>query len=183
MRRGLVLILLVLALLSASCGINTVSSTESETTKKLTNSPVENPKLVLGDTATTTEDGNTLTVLSYESSLSVESAKPEPGFEFSAIEVEGCAGSSSGEDLMHIGPAAFTLRLSDGGPDVKPEIFDDEDATVRKPALHTTDPPPGSCNRGFVTFQTPRGARPDLVSFEEQFATGEMVVAWKVPSK
>lgn len=180
MRRGLVLILLMLASLSAACGINPVSSTESETIK-LTNSPVENPKLALGDTATTTEDGNTLTVLSYESSLSVEGAKPEPGSEFSAIEVEGCAASSSGEDLMHIGPAAFTLRLSDGGPDVKPEIFGDKETIVKEPALHTTDPPPGSCNRGFVTFQTPRGTRPDLVSFEEQFVMEEPV-AWKVPS-
>ncbi|CAN5715931.1 hypothetical protein BH24ACT22_BH24ACT22_20690 [soil metagenome] len=180
MRRGLVLILLVLASLSTACSANPVSSIEAETTK-LTNSPVKNPKLVLGDTATTTEDGNTLTVLSYESSLSVEDAKPEPGYEFSVIEVEGCAGSSSGEDLMHIGPVAFTLRLSEDGSRVHPVVFDDEDATVKEPALHTTDPPPGSCNRGFVTFQVPQGAKPNLVVFEEEFVLDEPV-AWKVPS-
>lgn len=174
-----------MASLSVACGINTVSSTEPETeaakkpTTSPTISPAENPKLVVGDTATTTEDGNTLTVRSYESSLTVEGAKPEPGSEFSAIDVEGCAMTSSGRDLMAIGPDAFTLRLQDGTR-VKPDVFSDGDAPVKKPALQTMRTGGGSCPHGFVTFQIPRGERLNLVVFEEQFVSGMTTIAWKV---
>ena len=181
MRQGLALILVLLASLSAACGIDTVSSTESETeeAKKPTVSPVENPKLVVGDPATTTEDGNTLTVRSYEPSLSVEGAKPRPGFEFSAIDVEGCAVTSSGRDLMAIGPNAFTLRLPDGTR-LKPEGFSDQDAPVKEPALQTMHTGGGTCPQGFVTFQVPRGEKPDLVVFEEPFVPEMPLIAWKV---
>ncbi len=58
-----------------------------ESTNKST---TESADLVVGDTATTTEDGNTLTVFSYESPLpSTNSPEPDPDSEFSAIEVEG----------------------------------------------------------------------------------------------
>ena len=182
--RGLVLILLSLASLSVACGINTVSSTESETeeAKKPTVSPVENPRLVVGDTAIATDDGNTLVVRSYESSLSVKGAKPEPGSEFSAIDVEGCAVTSSGRDLMAIGPDAFTLRLQDGTR-VKPEVFSDQDAPVKEPALQTMHTGGATCPQGFVTFQVPRGEKPDLIVFEEPFVSEMSVIAWKVPNE
>lgn len=185
MRRVLVLILLFVASLSVACGVNNVSSSKPKTgaTKETTASSVENPKRVLGDTATTTEDGNTLTVLSYESPLTVKGANPKTGFEFSAIEVEGCASASSGRDLMHIGSTAFTLRLSDEIPSVHPVVFDDVDATVKEPALRTMDPPPGRCNRSFVTFQTPQGERPKFVVFEEEFVSEMPVIAWSVPKE
>ena len=83
---------------------------------------------------------------------------------------------------MHIGPTAFTLQLSNDGTRVEPEVFDDGNATVKEPALQTTDPSPGSCTRGFVTFQTPRGSGPDLITFEEQFVLEEPI-AWKVPGQ
>ena len=148
--------------------------------KKVTRSPAKDPRLVVGDKAVTTEDGNELAVLSYESPVSVEGAKPEAGFEYSAIEVEGCASRSSGRDAMHIGSNGFTLRLPESG-DTHAEGFD-EDAKVKKPALETMDPAPGSCDRGFVTFQTPRGERADLVLFEEQFVL-ESIIAWRIPDE
>lgn len=173
------MVVLALVAISAACSPGTVGTAVSEAEKKyrLTVSPVEDPRLVLGETATTSEHGNTLTVFSYESPLSVEGAKAEPGFEFSTVEVEGCAGSSSGKDLMYVGSNAFSLRSADGTR-VQPEGFG-RDAKVREPALRTMDPVPGACERGFITFQTPRGERPHLVVFEEQFVL-ESAIAWKV---
>ena len=179
MKRRLVVVALSLAAISAACSPGTVGTAVSEAEKKhrISVSPVEDPRLVLGETATTSKDGNTLTVFCYESPLSVEGAKPDPGFEFSTIEVEGCAGSSSGEDLMYVGSNAFSLRSPDGTR-VQPEGFG-KDEKVREPALRTMDPVPGACERGFVTFQTPRGERPHLVVFEEQFVL-DSAIAWKV---
>jgi hypothetical protein len=179
MERGLVLIALALISLSA-CAPGTASPTGSgaEATRMLTASPPKDPGLVVGDEVTTTEDGNTLTVLSYESPRSVGGARPDRGSAFSVVEVEGCAGRSSAEDLMHVGSGAFTLRLPDGDS-VQPEDPPD-DAHVKQPDLRTMDPGPGTCTSGFVTFQTPRGARPDLVVFEEEYVL-ESAIAWKIP--
>lgn len=146
----------------------------------LTASPPKDPGLVVGDEAITTEDGNTLTVLSYESPRSVDGARPDRGSEFSVVEVEGCASRSSGEDLMHVGSGAFTLRLPGGGI-VRPEDPPD-DPHVKQPNLLTMDPGPGECTSGFATFQTPRGTRPNLVVFEEEFVL-ESAIAWKVPDE
>ncbi|MBA3794370.1 MAG: hypothetical protein H0X19_09590, partial [Rubrobacter sp.] len=44
------------------------------------------------------------------------------------------------------------------------------------------NPGPGECGRGFVTFQTPTGERPDLVLYDEQFVL-KSTIAWKVPEK
>ena len=63
--------------------------------------------------------------------------------------------------------------------DRHPEGFGGE-AKVKEPALRGMNPLPGECDRGFVTFQTPRGARPGLVLYEEQFVD-KATVAWKVP--
>lgn len=186
MRRGFVLVMLVLVSMSAACGPGATGSGEPDTaaygTHRLTISTAENPKLTVGDTAITTEAGNKLTVHSYESSLSLEGAKPDPGFEFSAIDVEGCASPTSGRDLMHVGPVAFTLQMPDGTR-VMPEVFANKNAEVKEPALQTMDAGPGTCDRGFVTYQTPRGERPELVIFEEQFVTNVPDIAWKVPDE
>ena len=184
MGRGFVLVTLVLVSMLAACGPSAVGSSEPDTATekahKPTMSTAENPKLIVGDTAITTEAGNKLTVHSYESPLSLESSKPDSGFEFSAIDVEGCASPTSTRDLMHVGPVAFTLQLADGTR-VKPEVFANKDAEVKEPALQTMDASPGECDRGFVTFQTPRGKRPELVIFEEQFVTNVPDIAWKIP--
>ena len=44
------------------------------------------------------------------------------------------------------------------------------------------DAVPGTCDRGFVTFQTPEGEKADLVVFKEQFIL-KPVVAWRVPDE
>lgn len=181
MKLGLALVALALVSISAACGPGTVGTVESDAQAKhkVTVSTIKDPRLVVGDTATTTEEGSTLIVLSYESPLSVEGAKPDPGSVFSAIEVRGCDGPSSGRDLMSVGPNAFTLRLPDGTR-VQPEGFGEE-MEVREPALRSMNPPPSGCDRGFVTFQIPRDEKPELVVFDEQFVL-KSAVAWKVPA-
>lgn len=176
-KRGLVLVALALVLLSAACGPNAAAAgSGGEERRKITASPPEDPRLVVGDRATTDENGTTLAVLSYESPLTVEGAKPERGFEFSGIEVKGCAGPDSEQSLMHLGPIAFVLRTMDGD-EIQPEGFS-EGVKVKQPALESMNPFPGECDRGFVTFQTPRGERPELVIYEEQFVL-KNPLAWK----
>lgn len=177
MKYKLVILVAALVCVCAACSPDTAGS-DAEAADKVTASPPGHPSLVVGSVATTTEAGNKLTVISYRAPISLEGASPDPGSEFSVIEVEGCASSSSGRDLMHVGPTAFSLRLPDG-TSVKPEVFADADATVKEPALQTMDPKPGTCDRGFVTFQTPRGASPELVVFEEQFVDATDL-AWRV---
>lgn len=181
MKLGLVLVTLAVVSVSAACGPATAGSgrSEAEREHKFTVSEVKDPRLAVGDTATTTEEGNTLTVLSYESPLSVEGAKPDPGSAFSVIEVKGCDGPSSGRDLMARGPNAFTLRLPDG-THVQPEEFGEE-MGVKEPALGSMNPSPSGCERGFVTFQIPRDEKPELIVFDEQFVL-KKAVAWKVPA-
>lgn len=167
MKRGLFLVSLLLVSTLGACGPADGGTAEAgpKTAGEPASSGTENAGLVVGDTATTTEDGNTLTVFSYESPLSPEgSAEPRPGFEFSAIEAEGCASSSSGRDLMHVGSTAFVLRMPDG--DRVMPTTDAREVGVKEPVLETMDPVPGQCARGFVVFQTPRGERPESVVFE-----------------
>lgn len=184
MKRGLVLIaLLMLTSISAACGPGAVGSVDpdAETTREPAMSTAENLELVVGDQAVTNESGNKLTVYSYESPLTLQGREPDPGFEFAAIEVEACNGPSDGRDLMQVGPNAFVLRLADGAR-VKPEVFADGDAEVKKPALRTMEVR-GACDRGFVTFQTPRGERPALVIFEEGFTTEAQPIEWTIPDE
>ena len=180
MKHALVLVALALASLSVACGAVASAGSEAEERPKVTASPAGDPKLVVGDAATTADNGTTLAVLSYESPTTVKGAEPERGFEFSGIEVKGCAGPNSENSLMHIGPGAFTLRLPDG-TQVVPEEFGGE-AKVREPALQSMNPLPGECGRGFVTFQTPRDQRPALVLYDEEFVL-KKTIAWKVPTK
>src|SRR4028119_1254923 len=163
MRYVLVLIALALVSLSAACGSSTAATAgaDADGKHKVTSSPAKDPTLVLGDTATTADNGTTLAVFSYESPVTVKGAKPDRGFEFSGIEVKGCAGPDSENSLMHIGPAAFALRLQDGAV-LQPEEFG-EDAKVKEPALQSMNPLPGECGRGFVTLHTPTGERPGVV--------------------
>lgn len=80
---------------------------------------------------------------------------------------------------MQVDPNAFVLRLPSGSR-VKPETFADAGADVKEPALQTMEVR-GACGRGFVTFQTSRGERPDLVIFEEGFTTDATPIEWKIP--
>ena len=169
MKHWLVLLSLLLVPVLGGCsfaGGSTAAGTETaEASSRLA---TENAEIVVGDTATTTEDGNTLTVFSYESPLPpTNSSEPGPDFEFSAIEVEGCASSSSGRDLMHVGSSAFVLQMPDG--DRVLPVKEAQETEVKEAVLETMHPVPGQCERGFVVFQTPRGERPEFVVFEEQF--------------
>jgi hypothetical protein len=67
------------------------------------------------------------------------------------------------------------------GTRLQPEEFG-EKSKIREPALESMNPGPGECGRGFVTFQTPTGERPDLVLYDEQFVL-KSTIAWKVPEK
>lgn len=74
----------------------------------------ETIELAVGETATTTEAGNRLTVRFYESPLPpAGSSRPEPGFEFSAIEAEGCASRDTENYRMAVGPSGFALEMPD----------------------------------------------------------------------
>ncbi len=111
----------------------------------------------MGDTATTMEDGNTLTVFSYESPLPpTNSPRPGPDSEFSAIEVEGCASSSSGRDLMYVGSPAFVLQMPDG--DRILPVKEAQETGVKEAVLETMDPVPANANVALSSFRR-RGAR------------------------
>lgn len=180
MKHVLVLVAPALASLSAACGPGSATLAGAEEEHKVTVSPAQDPRLVPGDTATTAGNGTTLTVLSHDSPVTVKGAEPDRGFEFSGVEVKGCAGPDPENSLMHIGPGAFVLRLPNGAR-LQPEGFG-KGEKVREPALESMNPLPGECGRGFFTFQTPRGQRPGLVIYEEQFLL-EDPIAWKVPIK
>jgi hypothetical protein len=80
MKHVLVLVTLALVSLSAACGPTNAATAGSDADgkHKVTSSPAQDPRLVLGDTATTADNGTTLTVPSYESPSTVKGARPEP---------------------------------------------------------------------------------------------------------
>lgn len=188
-KRALVLVALVL--FSGACGSTSASGDQPETVTVIETVPAEEgsgraedegPELALGDAFTTSRAGNTLTVLSYESPLPpAESSRPDPGREFSAVEVEGCASRSSDDYRMLVGPAAFSLRMPDGAR-VQPETGMNA-ARVTEGALETMEPALGGCERGLVVFQTPEGERPEIVLFEDQFTTDAMSAGWTIPDE
>jgi hypothetical protein len=124
--------------------------------------------LVLGDTEAT-DLGNELTVLSYEQPLPTEQYfEPEPGFEYAAIDVEGCAGSGSETSLN---PYSFTLQMRDN-------TRLQSDVPIAEPPLNAVTLPPGDCVRGYVTFRVPEGETPRYVVFDESFDP----IKWSVDS-
>ncbi len=125
-----------------------------------------NSDLNVGDTAST-KSGNKLTVYSYESPIPPpdEYTKPEPGKEFAAIDVEGCATPSKSAGFN---PFDFTLQMPDN-------TRLEADIAVKEPALNDTTLTPGDCVRGWITFQTPQGERPKFIIF-----TGSSIIKWTV---
>jgi hypothetical protein len=188
---GRVLVLVVLVLVFGACGpagggdqaetvtvIKTVPADEGSGRAK-----EEGPELALGETFTTSGAGNEVTVLSYESPLTpAGSSRPDPGFEFSAVEVEGCASRDPDNYRMMVGPASFSLQMPDGAR-VQPETGGDV-VRVTERALVTMEPVLGGCESGFVVFQTPEGERPEIVLFEDQFTTTDsMSAGWTIPDE
>jgi len=184
------LVLVALALVLGACG-PVGGGDQAETVTVIKTVPAdegsdraeeEGPELALGDTFATSEAGNDMTVLSYESPLpGVESSRPDPGFEFSAVEIEGCASRDPDNYRMLVGPGSFSLQMPDGVR-VQPEAG--RDATrVTERALETMEPVLGGCERGLIVFQTPEGERPELVLFRDQFTADAMSAGWTIPEK
>ena len=188
---GRSLVLVALALVFGACG-PVGGGDRAETVTVIKTVPAdegsgrteeEGPELALGDTFTTSKAGNEVTVLSYESPLTpTGSSRPDPGFEFSVVEVEGCASRDPDNYRMLVGPASFSLQMPDGAR-VQPETGGDV-ARVTERALVTMEPVLGGCESGLVVFQTPEGERPELVLFEDQFTTTDsMSAGWTIPDE
>lgn len=176
-RLGVISVVVLTASSLVACG--TPSGGAGEAAKKPTRSPVGNPSLTVGDTAVVERNGTELTVHSYESPLpSAESSERNPGFEFSAIEVEECASTSSGGNSMVVTPNAFILGLP-GGARATPEVST-ANLGLKKPVLQSMDPAPGDCERGYIIYQMPRGERPETVIFKDTLILAR-TIAWKVP--
>lgn len=124
------------------------------------------PDLVVGDTALT-ESGNQITVHSFEDVPPTDVWQPEPGFEFVAADVEGCANVNA-ESAASLNPYDFQLQMPDN-------TRLDSDVGVREPPLNDTTLPPGECVRGYVTYQVPEGETPTDVIF-----TGSSIIEWAV---
>lgn len=125
-----------------------------------------NSSLVVGETAST-DAGNEITVHSYEYVPPTDVWQPEPGFEYAAADIEGCA-SPSLEGSAGFNPYDFGLQMPDNTR-LQPDI------AVKEPALHDTTLTPGDCVRGYVTFQVPQGQTPASVIF-----TGSSIIKWAV---
>src|SRR5215216_2055903 len=110
-----------------------------------------NPELAVGDTATVAS-GDEVTVYSYTSSLTPANqfTKPKPGNEFSAIEVQACAGDNE----TTINPANFSLQMPNDSR------LQTAFATAIEPNLPLSNLASGDCVRGYVTFETPQGESP-----------------------
>ena len=141
---GPALVLVALVLVLGACG-PAGGGDQAETVTVIKTVPADEgsgraeelgPELTLGDTFTTSGAGNEVTVLSYESPLTpAASSRPDPGFEFSAVEIEGCASRDPDNYRMLVGPASFSLQMPDGAR-VQPETGGDV-ARVTERALVT----------------------------------------------
>ncbi len=120
----------------------------------------------------TFSSGAKVTVYSYSSPVQSnnEFSKPEAGTQFAAIDVEGCAGSQSGDENS-LNPYYFSLQMPDNTR-MRPT------ASVAEPALPLTNLLPGGCVRGLVTFQVPQGQGPSHVHFEQPFP--KEVAEWSI---
>lgn len=114
------------------------------------------------------ESGGSLTVRSFESPVPTpEYMEPDSGKEYSAIEVEWCAGPSREEELEDVRPSSFELQMPDN-------TRYSSDVVARDPDLPYTMLLPNDCVRGWISFQTPQGVKPAFAVF-----TGtDSVIKW-----
>lgn len=117
--------------------------------------------------------GFEVTVYSYSSPIQSDNelSKPKAGTQFAAIDVEGCAGSQSGDENS-LNPFYFSLQMPDNTR-LMPT------ASVAEPALPLTNLLPGDCVRGLVTFQVPQGQSPSYVRFD-QVSPEEVAARWSI---
>ncbi len=98
--------------------------------------------------------------------------KPDAGKQFAIIDVEGCAGSSLGDERRSLDMMDFSLTMPNNtrvGPTYP---------SVVEPALSGTNLLPGECVRGLVTFQVPKGQRPSYVRFDQIWP--EEIARWSL---
>jgi hypothetical protein len=121
--------------------------------------------LSIGDTATF-EYGDTVTVYSYNAPVQSnnEFIQPQPGNQFAAIEVEGCAGDvevtgPTGNPQMAVNPFFFALQMPDN-------TRLQHSAPVVEPAFNATNLSAGDCVRGSITFEVSQDIAPVYVFFD-----------------
>ena len=132
--------------------------------------PTETKTASLGDRVELAS-GDTVQVHSYASDIAASNpfSEAQPGKSFSAIDVEACAGRQRSDGGV-VNPFQFTLLMPDGSR-VQTSI------PVKDPGLNVVPLDPGTCTRGFVTYETTIGARPTVVVWE----TTGIDVRWTVP--
>jgi hypothetical protein len=113
-----------------------------------------------------TAKGNVV-VYAYESPASPPGTTPRQGNRFVDIDAEGCAGPDA-DAKTGIGPVNFYLQI--GRLAYRPI------AASKAPALQPTQLDPGTCARGWVTFEIPGDAKPPFVYF-----SSSKVIAWQLP--
>ena len=128
------------------------------------------PGVAVGVTRTSTS-GDEITLHLYESPASPATARdqPEEGYEFSAFDIEGCAGQDPEGPLTWINPFLFRLVMPDNTR-LQPE---DPNVRAKKRSLDHIDLLPGDCVRGWVVFQTPKGEKPKGMIFSSRGVSGE----------
>lgn len=148
------------ALMLTSCGgtapprDTAVRATTSTTAAVPTTAPDPNA-LVIG-APFKTEEGNTVTVLTFQQPVRGDAVEADAGREFAAVEAEVCAGRRS----ARVTPGRFALEMADGtrrsrsyfGP--KEPEFPDAQVTANQ------------CVQGWVSFEVPEGERPSYVVFD-----------------
>lgn len=105
-----------------------------------------------------TRDGNTVQVYAFVPNVtsSNQFTRPKAGTTYSAIDVEGCAGTKP--DSFGLNPFDFSLAMSDNTR-AQPTL------PVKTPALNSESQAAGVCNRGWVTFEVPDGSTPATVVY------------------
>lgn len=104
----------------------------------------------------TTDEGNTVTVRSFEQPVSGEVVGASAGREFAAVEAEVCAGRRS----ARVSPARFILEAADGSRYARSYFGPKEPAFPDGPVMAK------QCVQGWVSFEVPEGERPRYVVFD-----------------
>ena len=97
--------------------------------------------------------------------------QPEPGHEFSAIEVETYAGQNPNDYLNHLQQSDFKLQMPDNT-----RLRNAIGTVPKKPALLNKSLTPGDRIRGWITFQTPQGEKPKCVVYSRK----RIILKWSM---
>ena len=135
------------------------ASPSETTTETADNSPLE-----MGETATLSS-GDTVTVYSYESPVSLDGPlKPKTGSEIALVDAEFCAGQGGQEVTTPIlSQIHFSLLMPDNAPVQSRSMG----GTGLSPLLPSGENlfEAGDCGRGYVGFEKPEGQDPKFVLY------------------